>query len=225
MLKSSIVKSRSLLLSVAVLILFAVPAQCKVSRDSSPEELKSIAKSISELPNPTPEQLLDQANAYRWLKDYKSAIKTLDKLVAMRPTDGVARAFRGVMYKFDERFNDARVDLDKAESLGYRRPNLYAERAVVLLCLSEYSDALKDANKAADAEPGNPDHLILIGRAKSQLGKPEDGLSDVNKALQLDPNNADALAVRAAIYKRVGRMKEAKADWAQAHSLGWNEPL
>jgi len=215
----------SILLATMASFCLAIPAHCKLSQDSPPEELRSFAQSINEIPNPSPEQLLKQANAYRWLKEYKSAIKTLDKLVILKPSDSVVHAFRGVMYKFDERYKDAKDELDRAEKLGYRRPNLYAERSAVLLNLSDYAGSLRDANKAVEAEPADPNHRVLVGCAKAELGKPADGLYDLGKALEIDPNNAGALGARAAIYKKLGRKKEATADWERAQSLGWKSPL
>lgn len=204
---------------------FVIPAHCKLSQDSPPAELRSFAQSVNEMPNPTPEQLLAQANAYRWLKEYKSAIKTLDKLVLMKPSDGVVHAFRGVMFKFNRQYKEAKTELDRAEQLGYQRTNLYAERSVVLLNLSDYTGSLRDANKAVAAEPNDPNHHVLVGCAKAELGRPEEGLVDLSTALQLDPNNASALGARAAIYKKLGRKKEATADWERAQSLGWKAPL
>lgn len=213
-------KFSSLLLSATILIAFATPTNCKVSRDSSAEELKSIARSIGELPNPTEDQLLDQANAYRWLKDYKSAISTLDKLLKRSPSDGMVWAFRGVMYKFDGRYKDAKNDLDTAEKLGYRRTNLYAERSAVELGLADWAGALADGSRAASMEPKNANHLVLVADAKAKLGKPEDGLADINRALELESNNASALAVRAWIYEKLGRSKQAKLDTQGSRSLG-----
>lgn len=203
----------------------AIAVEAKLSPESPRAELLSFVESVNEMQNPTTDQLLAQANAYRWLKDYKSAIKTLDRLTALRPTNGALHAFRGIMLKFDDRFKEAKAELDTAEKLGYTRTSVYAERSAVLMSLSDYSSALKDANKAVEAEPGNANFHVLVGWAKGELGKPEDGLAALDKALQLDANNAGALGIRAAIYKKIGRSKEASTDWQRAHSLGWKSPL
>ena len=91
--------------------------------------------------------------------------------------------------------------------------------------MKEYARALKDATKVSESDPLNSSNLVTMAIAKAELGKPEDGLTDANKALQLDQKNASALAIRASIYKKMGRVKEAKADWEQAHALGWRTPL
>ncbi len=213
------------LVGVAFVLACGSPGHCKLSPSSPPAELRAYIESVNKSSNPTAEELLQQANASWWLKDYKSAIKSINKVLVLRPDNGVAYAFRAVMYKLENRFPESLSDFNKAEQLGYNRSNLFADRGRVKLVLGDFQGAQVDVRRAVKLEPNDPENYGLLGAIEIQLANYDAAIENFTRAISISPQDGAAFAGRAAAYKALNRRKEAELDLSKAFSLGWKSPV
>jgi tetratricopeptide (TPR) repeat protein len=78
---------------------------------------------------------------------------------------------------------------------------------------------LPAARKSLLISPNNPDSLILLGRAYSQLGNPSLGVKLLDQALQISPENINALYYLGIIHISLGENAEAESYLNQVISL------
>lgn len=82
-----------------------------------------------------------------------------------------------------------------------------------------YSDAFNFFNKAAEADPKNPEAYNRRARVEWQLEKNDEALEDVRYAIKLNPDYAEAFCTRAAILNSTGNYHDAIVDTALAVDL------
>lgn len=82
-----------------------------------------------------------------------------------------------------------------------------------------YSEAFNFFNKAADADPKNPEAYNRRARVEWQLEKNDEALEDVRYAIKLNPDYAEAFCTRAAILNSTGHYHDAIVDTALAVEL------
>ena len=116
--------------------------------------------------------------------------------------------------KFDETndpgiLDDARRDLDAAESLGPDSPKVRLAAGLLKKTAGQYEDALEDFRFVLDREPQNEDALRRIGEDYDKLMMPSQAIAAYQKAIQLDPDYY-------AGYHRLGVFYYYHGDYAQA---------
>ncbi|MBS1953792.1 MAG: tetratricopeptide repeat protein [Cyanobacteria bacterium SZAS-4] len=82
-----------------------------------------------------------------------------------------------------------------------------------------YSEAFNFFNKAAEADPKNPEAYNRRARVEWQLEKNDEALEDVRYAIKLNPDYAEAFCTRAAILNSTGHYHDAIVDTALAVEL------
>ncbi len=82
-----------------------------------------------------------------------------------------------------------------------------------------YSEAFNFFNKAADADPKNPEAYNRRARVEWQMEKNDEALEDVRYAIKLNPDYAEAFCTRAAILNSAGKYHDAIVDTALAVEL------
>lgn len=85
-----------------------------------------------------------------------------------------------------------------------------------------YADAFNFFNKAAEADPKNPEPYNRRARVEWQLEKNDEALEDVRYAIKLNPDYAEAFCTRAAILNSKGQYHDAVVDTALAIELNPN---
>jgi len=78
---------------------------------------------------------------------------------------------------------------------------------------------LPAARQSLLISPNDPDSLILLGRAYSQLGNPSLGVKLIDQALQISPDNINALYYLGIIHISLGNNAEAESYLYQVISL------
>jgi serine/threonine protein kinase/tetratricopeptide (TPR) repeat protein len=78
---------------------------------------------------------------------------------------------------------------------------------------SEFSD------RAAAADPLNPDVHVTLGQVRYQNGHYDDAIAEFNRALQQQPNNADAVLGLARAYDKKKESPKAEASYKKAIEL------
>lgn len=216
-------KAKNFLLSCLVLTIFiaAAPAECKqLSADSDPADLRAYIERVNRMERPTAEQLFAQAKVLMWLKEYNRAQAAANRVIRLSPKDGKAYAFRGTLSRLLRKNSAALDDMNRAEQLGYREPQLYEERMLAKLALKDFKGANADAEQCLLHEPNQSEAFFVKGAAACELGRKEEGVKYLTKSIELNPSDADAFYIRGIEFRKMGRMKEAEADLAKAKSLG-----
>jgi len=215
-------KAKTMFCSFLVALMFLVgsPLTAKeLSATSDPTDLRAYIRRIAKLPRPTVDQLVLQANAYEWLKDYESGVKALDRAISISPKDGTLYAYRGFMLKHTGRLTQALDSLDKAESLGDESSGIFSDRMRIKLALSNYIGAQVDADKFLRFVPKSADAYYIKGIAADELGRSEESLSFLNKAIELNSTIAVYFQARGDVLTKLGRKREALSDFEKVKAF------
>ncbi len=76
--------------------------------------------------------------------------------------------------------------------------------------------AIRDFDRALEAEPGSATALVQRGIARTRSGDRAGGLADLDRALELDPGRSDALRLRGTVRALAGDGSGALADYDAA---------
>jgi tetratricopeptide (TPR) repeat protein len=163
----------------------------------------------------------DMAEAYKMrglvyvvLKDSQNAAADLNKAVQLNDTDPMAYFYRGHLYNANHDFDKAVDDLDRALVLGSSTDitlttadpfkidlaSIYMERAISRRGKLLLNDAIADARKAAELDPGSALIQATLGELLITNADIENGLAAINKAIKIDPAVPENYINRAAAY-------------------------
>jgi len=211
-------------LSALIAISFAMGVGAKeLSASSDPADLRAYVLRVSKMPNPTEDQLIHQASAYEWLKDYDGASRAYQQLLKLKPDSIEVYSTRALMYKKAHRLEDALKDFQKMESLGYKETGLYVERMAVKLLMKDYEGANRDADIVLRTEPKNANAYFVKGRVAFKTRDTIRSVDLLTKAMEYAPNKAPFIQARGEALQKLGRVKEARSDFERAKELGWTD--
>lgn len=153
------------------------------------------------------EALLALGDREMALKSFEAAVSTDESLAPLRSRIEVLR-FRGLQEDVAEarkaaeagRLPEARAAYTRALAASPASPFLHRELALVERRANDVDLALKHAARAAELEPSEPRHLVLLGELHEQQG-------DVSRALELY-QSAHALEADPALEARIDALRE-----------------
>lgn len=93
---------------------------------------------------------------------------------------------------------------NKAISLNKREPNIFYNRGVSKINLSDYLGAIKDLNKAITLNSEDENYFLQRGVAYYNLEKMNNANSDFTKAISLNSMNIDSLYYRGIVNYEIG---------------------
>lgn len=111
-----------------------------------------------------------------------------------------------------------------AISLAPDDVELRIDRAVVLVGIEKYWEAIDDLNHASELAPDRADILVLRASTYRYVESPELALEDVTQALALDADNAEAYLERGILEAMANDRDKARADFLQAITLEPDSP-
>lgn len=153
-----------------------------------------------------------RASLYRVRKYYEGAIQDLSKILKLGAGDWETWHERGVNYAEQREFGKALRDFGEAvkavkasklnEAVTLEAEHkIYAERAIALIGLRQYAEAIDDLNVVMTGKPPTPRLYYLRGNSRAFLGQFTEALDDAAKALEIDPNYQPAKDLRAGILR------------------------
>ena len=92
---------------------------------------------------------------------------------------------------------------DKAVRIPSDDVTALNKKAAALISLNRFEEALVQAKKAAEVNPGSADAWINIGVALDKLERPLEASEALESAVSVDPYNAYALALLGIIYQKL----------------------
>lgn len=167
-------------------------------------------------------------------QDYKSAIWDFDRSLSLADKGSwlfdkklvddlksLNYAQRAWCYMQLDQYITALEDFNKAEELGFTRPELYSNRGWTKNHLEQYDDAMTDLKKAIDMEPyyGIVDTYQGLANSYRMLEKYEESIKYYDKAIETDSAYASAYMGRGFAYNSLENYKEAIIDFTKSIEL------
>jgi len=151
---------------------------------------------------------------YIVLKDPQHAIADLNKAVELDDSDPMAYLYRGHLNNANQDYDRAIDDLDRALVLASSSnipvisgdpfhvdiSSMYLERAISKRGKQLLNDAVEDAQKAVELDPGSALKYGTLGEILVTNADIENGLTAINKAIEIDPTIPENYINRAAAY-------------------------
>jgi tetratricopeptide (TPR) repeat protein len=138
------------------------------------------------------EKLVKEAdNAYKQ-RNYRLAIDTYAKALALDPTSANAHFFKGVAHSYLNEPDQALNEFDAALKQGYKRPvDVYLVRWRIYYAKKNYDLALADVQQGVQLDPQNTDFQLALADLSAAKGAYPDALAAYQKAAAKFPNNGD----------------------------------
>lgn len=159
-------------------------------------------------------QTVDDGIKFIYYQRYKSAIETLEKVVASKPNDAYSVYWLGQAHLGNKDIPLAKAVYQKALTGGVNDPWLWVGMGHVELLEGGDANAAKQRfEQAITATKGkkgieNADILTAIGRANadgsSQQGDPAYGIEKLKKAATINKTNPDILVQQGICYLKMG---------------------
>ena len=144
---------------------------------------------IAKAPN-IPETYLNLGYIYRQKKDWTSAEASYKKALELRP--GYSEAMSGLLAVYEATGQEAQAaELAKTAEGD---ATVQFDRAAQLLNDNKYEEALAAFQKAAAAEPTNPEPIYYIGAILVGLNRADEARTNLEKYLSMNPTNTQNVA-------------------------------
>lgn len=166
---------------------------------------------------------LAQASIYIHQKEFDSALKEVNKAIALNPEETLAYGLRGFIY-MDEKIKDPdKVISDSSRVIdkgGLWSPIAYSNRGVTWLFeKKQYDLALDDFNKTIELTPLNAPAYLGRGIAFAYKGQLNRALEEISRSIELNPKVSKAYDLRGIVYAQLGNPR-AIADFQRACDMG-----
>lgn len=155
---------------------------------------------------------MQQANNAVKAKDYETAIKAYDNVLAADPTNGQAALQKGQILNATGKLAEAQAAFELAAQNGQEKSankqlaKLFVKQAKAASGAKDYNKALEFANKAISYNPSEDNAYYLGGIAAQALNKNDEAIAMFEKYLELKPAASNSQAVR----QVVGALKKGK---------------
>ena len=136
-----------------------------------------------------------RAAGYHYIYDHESALKDLNRTIALRPTYHFARQDRCWAYAALGRLSEALAECDAAISVQpdprYPDPTAYSNRGFANLRLGRLEAALADYEMSINIQSHNGPALYGRGLVKLRMGDTNGGRADVAAGMAIQPTIVD----------------------------------
>ena len=152
------------------------------------------------------------------------ALRDFSRVIELRPEDADAWARRGRVRVGLGDLDGALVDASQA--IGLSPSNFsYSIRADIHLRRGDLREAILDAERVLERDPGQREMLTVRGRARLGLSDAEGARADFERALELDPTRPHAWSDRARARAALGDTAGAIADLERVLELRPSDEL
>lgn len=126
--------------------------------------------------------------------------------------DVSAYALRGRLFAQQGEFEKAFDDFSQAIRLRPKAVEYYHQRALALLSLERYDEAIHDIDKAKAVDPANINTDLVRGTAHTKRGELALALECFERFLTRNPSHVTARRQRASLYARLNRWQDAMRE-------------
>jgi TolB-like protein/class 3 adenylate cyclase/Flp pilus assembly protein TadD len=192
------------------------------------EAIDATKEAISRGPNFLPSYVtLADSYLWQWVAQQSPAAQTLEPAVAvgqralaLNDSWHMNHLALGYIYLYQQQYEQALAELERAVALGPTEARSYAALAEVLSRVGRSEDALKAAAQALRLKSNFvDDHLASVGIAYAVAGHYEEAVAPLQRFLSRYPNRLDIHLTLAAVYTELGQAAEAQAEAAEVLRL------
>jgi tetratricopeptide (TPR) repeat protein len=119
-------------------------------------------------------------------KHYDEALNNADKLIKMKPDDGLFWLIKGQVLEFLNKNEDALIAYEKATSLDSNNADAWQNKAGLLAKTNKLDEAITTYTKAIELAPSQPAFVYNRGCAYSRKGDKANALADLGKAVSMN---------------------------------------
>lgn len=152
-------------------------------------------------------------------KDYKGAIKALNRSIAFNSLLSGAYVKRGYCYEQLDEPEKALADYDRAITMNSSDWAAYNNRAS-LIASKNPEQALTDASRAVELCQDCPQAYETRAQIYSLSKDNDRALGDLDRAIELDPKNGSYFIHRSEVLKDLNRTEDSEKDRARGEQLG-----
>lgn len=121
---------------------------------------------------------------YKHLDD---ALSNSDRLIKMKPDDGLFWLMRGQILESMNNNEEALIAYEKATSFDSNNADTWQNKAGLLAKTNKLDEAIVSYNKAIELAPNQPVFIYNRGCAYSRKGDKSNALADLGKSVSMDP--------------------------------------
>ena len=152
-------------------------------------------------------------------KDYKGAIDSLSKAIAIQSSHYLAYTYRADIHLLLKNYQAAIEDYTKAIDHNPAHSHLRNSRGVAYTALGEYKRAIEDHSEAISIYPEEGAGYRHRAIAYYQIGEDDKALEDLDKAISRNERDAEAYLTRGNVYARLKNSLSAIADYQKSAKL------
>jgi len=168
---------------------------------------------------PSPQQIIEQAEARYMAGEPGEASALYDQAIAMDPEDYTLWARQSFLLTLDGQYEEALAAADKAIALAPESPVGYAMRARALNWNGDYDESAIAALRAIDLSPDYALAHAFLAESYTDLGRLRQAREQAEMAVQLDPYEVDARRNYAYVLEFYGDYAGAIQQYLQALRL------
>ncbi|MCA2908482.1 MAG: tetratricopeptide repeat protein, partial [Microcystis sp. M034S1] len=185
------------------------------------QALTVINQAISLVPN-NPNYYNEKWAVLSELKRYDEGLAAINQAINLAPR-AAWYYNRGNLYYYQQKYDLALSDYDKAIELNPNYAYAYYNRGNLYKNLQKYELALADYDKAIELNPNYAKSYYNRGVLYYDQKKYELALADWNKAIELNPNFTDAYYNRGNLYYNQQKYDLALSDYNKAIDINPND--
>jgi tetratricopeptide (TPR) repeat protein len=149
------------------------------------------------------------ASLYEIERDWAKAEKEHQRAMELNPNYATGRQWYGEYLAEVGRFDEALIELGKAQELDPLSPILFSTKASILAGMQRYDEGIEQAMKALEIDPNfNRGHSVL-GLLYFLKGKGDDAIREHKKAVELSDGSTEHTAYLGWTYGLLGQKEEA----------------
>jgi adenylate cyclase len=157
-------------------------------------------------------------------ESYKKAVEISQKTLVLDESDSDVRALLGLIYMWDNQYEQAIIEGEKSLALGPTNAQAHVQLAVTMNMVGRFDETIELVKKAMRLHPYYPAYYLKwLGEAYRMTGRYEDALIVYKQLFDRSRKSEfpilSAHIYMAEVYMEQGREKEARAHTAEALKL------
>jgi len=174
---------------------------------------------MNSTPQPTYDELIQQAEAHFNAREYGKAIECSTQALALDNTRPDAYYWRGRAYRRTYKEEEERKNADALLACTPVTARHFAFCGWAYYVKEEYQQAITECTEALRQEPSLKEAYLFRGLAYDDLKQYDLAIADFDKAIALDPKYAVAYFNRGIAYRTKGDYDRAIEDYTKATEL------
>ena len=153
------------------------------------------------------------------MRDFPVALTAFDKALRLDGSNVEYLVNRGTVKYYLRQLDDAQKDLEKAERLNPKEPNIYNTLSMIAISRGNYDGALTLIGKSLSLAPNQPYYLNNRGFVLLMKNRNAEAMQDIDQSILLDAENGWAYRNKGIYYMSTGDAENSIRMLKQALSM------